>query len=362
MHLSPTPNEENPMKKVLCWVAFSLLAVTSLSACGGSEQSTSENGSSSHTGGLPETASPKQVVQFVANRFKGKTVFHAAAASGFPLVDTWANTFKTQFAQLGIKYEYADAQSDLNKLVQIVQTAINKKPDVIIFQNLDLTATANLVQKAQAAGIYTIVISTASVAQSDAFVGGNYDPAVTALGERAAADCTKKGKKSIAILTGYPSDSLSVTADAAWKSVFKAKGIQVVSDQAANFDSGKAGEIAKTVMQQHPDLCGFIGTWDGMMVGVSSAVQNAGKAGDVLVYTTDSSKIACDAIASGEMTAALDYGVEEIAPSVVAVVQYLLESGLKAGANRTAISTRYAVIDKTNMSQHSGSCYNGGGF
>lgn len=349
------------MKKHLNVLLAVLLVASTAGACTSSSQPSAGNQGGS-TGGLPATASPQQVADFVASKFKGKTVAYAAGGSGLPLLDTWSNTFATQFEQLGMVYKTADAQSDINKLVQIIETMINQKPDVLIFHNLDLTATASLIQKAQAAGIYTIVISTASVAQSDAFVGGQYGPAVTALAERAASDCIKKGKKRVAILTGFASDALSVQSDSVWKSVFKANGIDVVSDQSTNYDPGKAGSIAKTVMQQFPDLCGFIGTWDGMMIGVANAVDNAGKAGDVLVYTTDSSTVACGALQKGTMTAALDYGVVEIASNVVALVQYLVQTGLKPGANRTSITTRYRVIDKTNLRQLSGSCYSGGGL
>ena len=52
--------------------------------------------------------------------------------------------------------------------------------------------------------------------------------------------------------------------------------IKVVSNQAADWDSTKARAITETTLQQHPDLCGIVGFWDGMDIGTGAAVKEAG--------------------------------------------------------------------------------------
>ena len=320
---------------------------------------TSSSGASGDSGGLPDTANPKEVAKYVHNTLKGKKVYYSAGGSGFPLQDVWLNTFKESFKQLGIEFKANDAQADPQKLVQNAQTFINQDPDVLILHNQDLTNAASLIKEAQAKGIYVIVINLASVAQSDAFVGGNFGPAQTALAERMATDCKAAGQTDVAIIQGWSSDGLSVQAVEAWKSVFKKQGLDVVSEQAGQYDPTKAFNIATTVMQQHANLCGFIGAWDSMMIGAANAVEQAGKVGDVRVYTSDASIVACDAIKKGTMTAAVDYGVMSYGPTIVALTEYLLESGMKAGQNKTAVFAKYTVVDLTNMDTSQGSCYTG---
>ena len=53
--------------------------------------------------------------------------------------------------------------------------------------------------------------------------------------------------------------------------------IQVVSNQAADWDATKAKNIAATVIQQNPDLCAIIGFWDVMDVGTAAAIKESGK-------------------------------------------------------------------------------------
>lgn len=334
-------------------------AALTLSACTSTGPAPAAVSEVAGEGGLPDTANPNEVADYVHDALKGKKVAYAAGASGFPLQDVWQHTFEETFPQLGIEYTWNDAQGDPQKLVQNAQTLINENPDVLILHNQDLTNAASVIKDAQSKGIYVIIINLASVAQSDAFVGGNFGPAQTALAERMAQDCNAKGQQDVAIIQGWSSDGLSVQAVEAWKNVFDAQGINVVSEQAGQYAPTKAYDIATTVMQQHGNLCGFIGAWDSMMIGAANAVDQAGKKGKVGVYTSDASIVACDAIRAGTMTAAVDYGVMSYGPTIISLVEYFLQSGIPAGTTKTAIFAKYTVIDATNLEASQGSCYTG---
>ncbi|WP_134323444.1 sugar ABC transporter substrate-binding protein [Cumulibacter soli] len=351
-----SPPKTGVRRVLICLIAVATLLLGACTSTGPAPTSVADV---AEGGGLPDTANPDEVADYVHETLKGKKVAYAAGASGFPLQDVWRNTFIDSFEQLGIEFTYNDAQADPQKLVQNAQTLINDDPDVLILHNQDLTNAANLIKDAQAKGIYVIVINLASVAQSDAFVGGNFGPAQTALAERMSADCAAKGKKDIAIIQGWSSDGLSVQAVDAWKAVFEAEGMNVVSEQAGQYDPTKAFNIATTVLQQQDNLCGFIGAWDSMMIGAANAVDQAGLAGEVGVYTSDASIVACDAIEAGTMTAAVDYGVMSYGPTIVAMVQYFLESGIPAGTTKNAVFAKYTVIDETNLHESQGSCYTG---
>ncbi|WP_185995942.1 sugar ABC transporter substrate-binding protein [Nocardioides campestrisoli] len=346
------------MKKFAALAATAALFLTACSS-GADSSSSSGGGNSEGSGGLPQVGEPAEISKLAGDMVKGKKVVYAAGAAGFPLQEQWANTFKKTFPQLGIEFEMNEAAADPQKLVTNAQTLLNQDPDVLILHNQDLSNASSLIQQAQADGVYVILINLASVAQSDAFVGGDFVKAQAALAERMASDCDKKGRNKVAVITGWGSDGLSVQAVAAWQKVFDESGMEVVSEQAGQYDPTKAGDITKVVLKQHPDLCGFIGAWDSMMIGSANAVEQAGKAGEIGVYTSDASVVACEALENGSMTAALNYGVATMGDSIVSLVQYLLQSGRPAGSSRTAVYTRWNVIDKDTYKRDRSACYDG---
>lgn len=342
------------------WFAGTLLATMLVgSACSsGSDDSSSRAEGDSEAGGLPATAPPAEVVELTNGMLEGKKVRLALITSGVPLTDEWTNSLAAGFEQAGIDFQANSAGFDPQVLAQNVETYINEKPDVLIVHNADLSGTATLLQRAQDEGIYVMVINLASNAQTDAYVGPDWTAMSTMLANRAADDCAAKGGTKAAIITGFGADSGSVLAGTAMEKVFSDRGIQVVANQPGQFDPNKAREIAGTVLQQHPDLCAIIGNWDGMMIGAAAAVEQAGKAGAVGVYTTDSSQPTCDAIAKGTMTAALNYSVPDMGPQMVAVAKYLLQSGVEPGSARTALFSRMSIIDQSNHTDPE-ACYDG---
>jgi ribose transport system substrate-binding protein len=345
------------------WFAGVLLATMLVgSACSSGDDdnaSPKAEGGTEASGGLPETAPPAEVVSKTNEALKGKKVRLALITGGIPLTDEWSNSMAIGFQQAGVDFKATSANFDPQVLAQNVETFVNEKPDVLIVHNADLSGLATLIKRAQDEGIYVIVINLASNAQSDAYVGPDWTAMSTMIANRAADDCLAKGgSKKVAIITGFGADSGSVLAGEAMDKVFKDKGLQVVANQPGQFDPNKTREITGTLLQQHPDLCAVIGNWDGEMIGAAAAVEQAGKAGKVGVYTTDSSQPTCDAIGKGTMTAALNYGVSQMGPQMVAVSKYLMQSGVKPGSGRTALFSRMAIIDKTNY-QQAEACYDG---
>jgi ribose transport system substrate-binding protein len=119
--------------------------------------------------------------------------------------------------------------------------------------------------------------------------------------------------------------------------------------------------MAQVVIQQHPNLCGFIGTWDSMMIGAANAVDQAGQKGKILVYTSDSSSVACDALRAGSMTMALDYGVGLMADQIVAQVQNLLITDPGAGSSGSVVFPRYKLLTAEDLKNDipRAACYTG---
>jgi ribose transport system substrate-binding protein len=80
-------------------------------------------------------------------------------------------------------------------------------------------------------------------------------------------------------------------------------GVQVVQAVAADWDRQQALTQATNVLQAHPDVTGFFVANDDMGLGVTRAVANAGKTGQVHVVSVDGNPDALAAVKSGELAA-----------------------------------------------------------
>ena len=339
-------------------VAAALAAgALTLSACSSGSDSDDDGGDGGGGGGLPAVASPQDVIKKTTEALDGKKVRMVLLSDANALQQSWASRAQLMFENTGIDFEYTVSNYDNQVLAQQVQTVIDQKADALMLQNSDVSGLATLIQKAQDAGIYVIVLNLGSNAQSDAFIGPNWDQMAADLADRASEDCAGKDSKKVAIITGFGADTGSVLFEEGATRAFEDNGMEIVATQPGQYDPSKAGSIARTILQQHPDICAFAGNWDGMMLGVSKVVNDAGKSGSVGVYTTDSSVGACQAIGEGTLTAAVNYGGgTQMGDSAAAITKYLLQSGVKAGSSRTATFMGTTIIDKTNY-QDPAACY-----
>jgi ABC-type sugar transport system substrate-binding protein len=80
-------------------------------------------------------------------------------------------------------------------------------------------------------------------------------------------------------------------------------GIQVVQQVAANWDRQEALTQATNILAAHPDVTGFFAANDDMGLGITRAVANAGKSGQVKVVSVDGNPDALAAVKSGELAA-----------------------------------------------------------
>lgn len=79
--------------------------------------------------------------------------------------------------------------------------------------------------------------------------------------------------------------------------------LDVVQTVAADWERQKALTAATDIMQANPDLKGFFAANDDMGLGISRAVANAGKTGQIAVISVDGNKDALEAVKTGDLTA-----------------------------------------------------------
>ena len=237
------------------------------------------------------------------NNIAGKKVIFVPIAMGISLTEGWARRMSQHAAIHGYSFEVRDAAFNTGAMAELVAKAISDKPDVLVVHNPTVQLLARQIKQAESEGIKVLQINLQSNQPSTAFVGANWERIGREIAEDIVKECGAGSGKSgkVAIIPGQLTAADSVIMnDAAFKVFEGHKEIQVVSNQASDWEPEKARQITATVLQQHPDLCAIFGHWDVHTMGAGNAVKDAGKADSVLVYSTGGGdSVACKAVEDG---------------------------------------------------------------
>ena len=284
----------------------------------------------------------------------------APAAVAKPYIPVISKGFQHQFWQavrqgsekaakdfnVDITFEGPETEAQVDKQMEMLQTAIDKKPAAICFAAVDSKAAIPLLEKAKAAGIP--VIGFDSGVDSDI-------PVTTASTDNLAAAAAAAdhmatligGKGEVAVIAH---DQTSITGKDRVKGFtdqIKAKypDITVVDVQYGAGDALKSTDIVKAVIQGHPNLKGYFGANEGSMRGVMNGVKESGMEGKIVMIGYDAGKQLKDAIKAGIVAGA-------ISQDPVGIGYKCVEAAVKASKGEKlpkTIDTGFVWYDKTNM-------------
>ncbi|MBX5471183.1 MAG: sugar ABC transporter substrate-binding protein [Acetobacteraceae bacterium] len=291
------------------------------------------------------------------NAFVGKRVAYVPVAMGFDLTEGWAAGLRAALEPLGVKFEIRDPNWSTDAGAQAITSLIAEKPDVIVVHNPDVQSYARLLKRAEEAGIYVVQINMKSTYMTDAFVGADYVGMGELIANRLVQKCSPAngGSGKVAITQGVLTAAASVYQMQGITNVLKKHPeIQVVSNQAADWDATKARNIAATVIQQHPDLCAIAGFWDVMDVGTAAAIKESGKH-IYLITQGGGNQSACDGLANGTYSEVIVYNVVGQARDMADLIKQMLQLKQKPGTMKTVLFTPLELLTKDNMKP--GSCW-----
>ena len=286
---------------------------------------------------------------------KGKKVIFIPLAMGFDLTEGWAAVMRQQAKRLDYSFEIRDPNWSTDAGTRALSAAIGEKPDVLVVHNPDIQSYARLLKQAQAAGIKVLQVNLESNTTTDSYVGADW----TEIGKQAAnaivEKCgTGKGNSTkIAIDTGVPTAASDVFQLNGIYTVLKQHPeIQVVSQQATEYNAEKARSIMETVLQQNGDLCGAIGIWDNQDTGTASAIGQAGKANQVFLVTSGGgNQVGCDNVSKGLVTLYISYNVPLQGEILNAEIARLMQSDQPAGSVRALYFNPLTLITRANANQ-----------
>lgn len=244
-----------------------------------------------------------------------------------------------------ITFEGPENETQVDKQIEMLQAALDKKPAAICFAALDSKAAIPLLQKAKDAGIP--VVGFDSGVDSDI-------PVTTAATDNVAA--AAEAAKKMAELIGDAGEVAIIAHDQTSRTgIDRVKGftdemtnnhpnIKIVDTQYGGGDQLKSTDLAKAIIQGNPDLKGFFGANEGSILGVLNGAKELGKTG-LTIIGYDSGKQQTDAIRSGAEAGA-------ITQDPIGIGYKCVEAAVMAINGETvpkSIDTGFYYYDKTNI-------------
>ncbi|MCB0212758.1 MAG: ABC transporter substrate-binding protein [Anaerolineae bacterium] len=205
-----------------------------------------------------------------------------------------------------ITFEGPESEAQVDKQVEMVQAALDKNPDALCLAALDTQALLPLLERAKESNIP--VVGFDSGVDSDI-------PVSTAATDNVAAAAYAADKMAELIgeegqVAVIVHDQTSLTGidrrDGFVNRIKEAyPNIEIVDIQYGGGDHLKSTDLAKAIMEAHPDLKGFFGANEGSAIGVLNAVTETGREGEIVVIGYDSGLQQIQAIEAGTEAGAI---------------------------------------------------------
>lgn len=247
---------------------------------------------------------------------------------------------------VSIEVKSAQQESDEQGQLAIVSDMINKDFTALLLSPISDSNLGPGVTEAKEKGIPTINVNDGIIQEADIFVGPKADQNGELLGEW--VDEKLDGEGEVAIIVGMPKAFAAKQRTIGFEEYMaeNAPGIDIVEKQNADWDRGKAKNIAETWIKTHPDLKAIFANNDTMALGAQEAVNASGK--DILVVGVDGTSEAYESIRKGELDATIDsFPLYKGQIAVEVALRRLAEQELPR-----VIWTPQALIDSENVDEN----------
>ena len=208
---------------------------------------------------------------------------------------------------ISVTFDGPAAETEIDGQLQMLQAAIDKKPDAIGFAALDPEACIPLYESAKSADI--------PIVEFDAGCNSDYGQSIAKTDSKGAgaeaADHMAEligGEGEVAIVGHSQINSTGVERRDGFVEQMEKEypDIEIVDIQYGDGDHLKSADIAKTLIAAHPDLKGIYGTNEGSAIGVVNAVNELGlEKGKITIVGFDSGAAQINAIKDGTMAGAI---------------------------------------------------------
>lgn len=322
------------MKKFrrLIAVLVSLLLIASLIGCNSNEKKPADSTSGDKSG----ASNDKIYIPVISKGFQHQ--FWQAVKMG---AEKAAKEYNVT-----ITFEGPESEAQVDKQIEMLEAALSKKPNAIAFAALDSKAALPLLERAKSSNIP--VVGFDSGVDSDIPVATASTNNIAAAG--LAADKMAEligGEGKVAVIVHDQTSRTGVDRRDGFVNRIKEKypKIEIVDIQYGGGDHLKSTDLAKTIIQAHPDLKGMFGANEGSAIGALNGVVEMKMEGKIVVIGYDAGKQQKDAIRDGKMAGA-------ITQDPVGIGYKAVEACVKAMKGEKVdkeIDTGFHWYDKTNV-------------
>jgi rhamnose transport system substrate-binding protein len=247
-------------------------AIVLLTACSTQAPGTTTGNATASSGGA--SAGPTKI--FMAPKFTGLAYFEVARKGG-----------EQAAKDLGINFQYIGSdKAEASEQIATLTNAIPQHPNALVVSAIDGDAVAPALKQARAAGIKVVTYDAdAAVAARDIFVNQlTYELAAKTMLDAALLNSPSGGL--VAFISASPTApnhaahvkfmKQFMDTDPKYKSLTYVDTVQFAGD-----DATKSQEIARNLMQAHPDLKVIISSSAVSAPAAEQAIIDAGKGGQV---------------------------------------------------------------------------------
>ena len=235
--------------------------------------------------------------------------------------------------------------------IEVVNSLISQKVDAIVIAPADSKALIPVCKRAQAAGILVVNIDnkfdTGVLGQEKIkipFVGPDNRKGAEKVGEYVAKQLQAGAK--VGVLEGLPGAFNGIQRTSGFDDALKAAKLDVVSSQAADWETAKANQVASAMITQHPDLAAIFCDNDSMVLGAVAALKAAGKEGSVKVAGFDNIAAVQQLIKDGKVAATADQHGDQLAAFGI---EYALDGLKNKGQAAADKETAVDLVDKDTL-------------
>jgi len=280
--------------------------------------------------------------------------------AGKPYIPVISKGFQHQFWQavkkgseqaaadlnVDITFEGPESEAMVDKQVEMYQTALDKKPAAICLAAVDSKAFQPLLEKAKAANIPVVGFDSGVDSDIPVTTAATDNIAAAAMAADKMAELIG-GEGEVAIIAHDQTSRTGIDRVKGFTDEMTSKypNIKIVDTQYGGGDQLKSTDLAKAIIQAHPNLKGFFGANEGSIIGVLNGVKELGMEGKLVVIGYDSGQQQLDAIRAGTEAGA-------ITQNPIGIGYKCVEAAVKASKGESlpkTIDTGFYWYDKTNI-------------
>lgn len=236
-----------------------------------------------------------------------------------------------------ITFEGPETEAMVDKQMDMLQTALDKGPDALVFAALDSKAAVPLLERAQEEGIPVIAFDSGVDSDIPLATAATDNVAAAAFAADMMAELIG-GEGQVAVIAHDQTSRTGIDRVDGFRNRIEEEypDIEIVDIQYGGGDHLKSTDLAKAIILAHSDLKGFFGANEGSIIGVLNAVTELQMEGDLVVIGYDSGIQQLESIRAGIEAGAITQdpigiGYKSVEAAVMALRGEELEENIDTG-------------------------------